>query len=827
LFLSAGHRRNTLNANYEEVGVSALTDTSYQGFKALVTAQNFGYKSSSPAFVTGVVYSDSDRDNFYSIGESVAGRTVQLFSGATLLGFTSTANAGGYQIQTSAFGLLEIVYSGAELIGDQAASFSLGSANVKYDLVDGLTIQTNVSATLTRHGMNLTLLSIDNINGSGNGYDNVVIGNKGNNILDGKDGNDMIVGGAGTDLAVFSDVVGNYTITYASGSQTFTFLGLDGYTDTVREVEFFGFADGTFSAAQIQAGANSVVTANAVATSASTIEGTATTKTVTFRVILSGAVLTTQTVDYVFAGTGAALANTNDVSGTMSGTLVFAPGETQKTLTLNVIADSIFEVNETLALMISNASSKIIIGSAVATTVLVNDDLAPSYIHGTALADTLVGTAYTDIMYGQGSNDKLSGAAGEDTLYGGAGDDIIDGGKGGDWMIGGTGNDTYVVDNLLDIVDETGGDGIDLVKSSISFSLSAVPGDVENLLLTGTAALSGSGNALANVITGNSGANTLYGLDGNDTLDGGLGNDTMFGGNGDDIYIVNAALDIVDETGTDGIDTVVSSVTLSLSNLATIKGDVENLTLTGTSALNATGNGLDNILRGNAGNNILAGLGGADVLDGGLGNDTASYAASASGVDASLSRGTGPGGDAEGDTYISIENLIGSSFNDILEGDAGNNVLDGGLGNDSVSYAFVSSGVKVSLALTTAQNTLGAGTDTLKNIENLIGSSHNDILTGSTLANIITGGAGDDIIDGGKGNDIFVYDQAGFGADTIKNFDDNMDKIQFCIALASDFDDFTISGNGTTSVLLTHGSDSIQFTSTANLTLSADDFLFA
>ena len=186
-------------------------------------------------------------------------------------------------------------------------------------------------------------------------------------------------------------------------------------------------------------------------------------------------------------------------------------------------------------------------------------------------------------------------------------------------MFGGLGNDTYVIDNVGDVVDETGGDGIDTIQTSIAFSLAAF-GAIENLTLTGSAAIAGTGNDLNNVLTGNAGANILTGLGGNDTLNGGAGADTLIGGTGDDTYVVDNVGDIVDETDGDGTDTIQSSITFSLSDAVHAKGAIENLTLTGTAAINGTGNALANIITGNAGNNILAGLGGADTLVGGAGH---------------------------------------------------------------------------------------------------------------------------------------------------------------------------------------------------------------
>ena len=291
--------------------------------------------------------------------------------------------------------------------------------------------------------------------------------------------------------------------------------------------------------------------------------------------------------------------------------------------------------------------------------------------------DTLSGL---ENLTGSAFNDTLLGTAGDNVLIGLGGNDTLNGGAGADTLLGGTGHDTYVVDNVGDVVNETGGDGIDTVQASISFSLADslhAIGAVENLTLTGLLAINGSGNDLDNVLIGNAANNILIGLGGNDTLNGGAGADTLLGGTGHDTYVVDNVGDVVNETGGDGTDTVQASISFSLADSLHAIGAVENLTLTGLLAINGTGNDLDNVLIGNAGNNLLAGLAGADLVDGGAGIDTASYAVSNAGVSVSLMTGLGSGGDAEGDTLIRIENLTGSAFNDTLEGDSGTNVLDG------------------------------------------------------------------------------------------------------------------------------------------------------
>jgi Ca2+-binding RTX toxin-like protein len=259
---------------------------------------------------------------------------------------------------------------------------------------------------------------------------------------------------------------------------------------------------------------------------------------------------------------------------------------------------------------------------------------------------SVTGNGLDNLITGNEGNNILEGGAGNDTLEGGNGNDTLDGGIGADSLVGGNGDDTYVVDDTGDIVDESSGSGIDTVFSSIDYSFADALGEVENLILTGTDNINGTGNGLDNLITGNEGDNILDGDAGNDTLDGGNGNDslnggiggdslvggdgedtlnggsgadTLRGGIGNDTYFVDNTGDVIIEYlsgGLGGIDSVESSVDYTLD------AQVENLTLIGADDINGTGNNLSNSITGNAGNNILNGGNGRDNLMGGSGNDT-------------------------------------------------------------------------------------------------------------------------------------------------------------------------------------------------------------
>ncbi len=376
-----------------------------------------------------------------------------------------------------------------------------------------------------------------------------------------------------------------------------------------------------------------------------------------------------------------------------------------------------------------------------------------SGVDGTNSADVM-GPGYTDAQ-----GDQIDGTDGNDDLiFGYGGRDSINGGLGNDTIIGGPGQDT------LD-----GGPGIDTADYSTSTSAVTVNlttgigsgGDAQGDVLSNFENLTGSN--YNDSLTGDAGANVLIGNAGNDTLRGGAGDDTLIGGPGADLLDGGTGIDSADYT-TSG-----AGVTVNLATGTGSGGDAQGDTLTGVENItgsfyndNLTGDGNANVLIGGGGNDTLSGgagndrlnggtgsdslLGGdgddtliggagADVLNGGNGNDTADYSASTSGVTVNLATGTGVGGDAQGDTLISIENLAGSALNDNLTGDGNANILSGGAGNDTLS-----------------------------------GGGGNDTLLGGAGSDTLIGGAGNDLLSGGAGNDLFLLGD-GFGADTITDFD--------------------------------------------------------
>jgi Ca2+-binding RTX toxin-like protein len=408
------------------------------------------------------------------------------------------------------------------------------------------------------------------------------------------------------------------------------------------------------------------------------------------------------------------------------------------------------------------------------------------------------------------------------TITGNDGNNVLDGGAGNDTLKGGAGNDTYILSAAGDVVIEEGSDSGDTVKSSAA-SLTAFAG-IENYFFTGSQGWSFTGDGADNLVSSGSGSDSLDGAGGNDTLlgnggndtlvggvgedmlDGGAGNDKMNGGAGNDTYVINAAGDsIAGEDAADTGDLVKSSVTVNLAALAA--GLIEHAILTGTTAINATGNGKDNALTGNGAANKLDGGAGADTLTGGNGADiytvddagdkvVETTAGSAGGIDlvnsaidfklgANFEKLTLTGSSDTDGTGNTLNNaILGNSGANRLDGGAGNDTMTGGKGNDT--YVVDSIGDVVSETIST-----GGGVDTVEsaltfslatrtNVEHLVltgagdtkgtGNALNNQITGNDGKNALDGGAGSDTLAGGKGDDTLT---GGLGADKLKGGEGN------------------------------------------------------
>jgi Ca2+-binding RTX toxin-like protein len=376
-------------------------------------------------------------------------------------------------------------------------------------------------------------------------------------------------------------------------------------------------------------------------------------------------------------------------------------------------------------------------------------------VFGTALSETVIGTNAADILWGLGGHDTL------------------DGGGGADLMDAGVGNDIYIVNNAYDQVREQAGAGVDTVRSSVSHLLYA---NVENLTLTGSSPLAGTGNALANIITGNASHNRL---------DGGGGRDVMKGGTGNDVYVVDISLDVIQEAINEGADTVESSASFVLP------ANVERLVLTGSAAINATGNALANQITGNGAANLIDGGAGADAMRGGAGDDI--YVVDQAGDIVSESSWEGASDTVRSAiTYTlpsNIEALVltgtaaidatGNSLFNSLTGNGAANRLNGGLGADLMKGGHGDDVYIVDHGGDVVHEAAAAGTDTVFSglsfvlplyVEHLAltggayaatGNGHANILTGTNSDNRLDGGAGADLMRGGVGSDLYIVDQAG------------------------------------------------------------------
>ena len=380
-------------------------------------------------------------------------------------------------------------------------------------------------------------------------------------------------------------------------------------------------------------------------------------------------------------------------------------------------------------------------------------------------------------------------------------------------LTGGAGNDIYVV-GTGDTVVEQLNEGIDRVQSAVTWTLAA---NVEQLTLTGAAAINGTGNSLNNVLIGNSAPNVLDAESGDDTLNGGAGEDTLIGGIGNDTYIVDNVGDVVIENINEGTDLVQSSVSYLLT------ASVEDLTLTGTVAINATGNSLNNMLTGNSGANILDGAAGADTMIGGTGNDT--YVVDDAGDAVTEIANQGIDTVQSAITYVlgmEVENLTligstaidgtGTGLNNILEGNIASNILtgldgndrlDGGAGADTLVGGVGNDIYVVDNEDDIVTENLNEGTDLVQSTVSYTLTANVEHLTltgitaisgiGNVLNNRLTGNSAANQLAGGLGNDTYVVSA---GDTVIELANEGMDTVQSEVSwtLGANLENLTLTG---------------------------------
>ncbi|QNM83498.1 calcium-binding protein [Sphingomonas sabuli] len=371
----------------------------------------------------------------------------------------------------------------------------------------------------------------------------------------------------------------------------------------------------------------------------------------------------------------------------------------------------------------------------------------------------------------------------------------------------------------FDLGDEGSNSGVD---SFVTFTNESASEEVFTIRFSeyGDQIFEGGETFVANIsVTGHpssgdgGGNDLLHGGLGNDTIAGQWGDDSLYGDDGNDVLIGGTGTDILD--GGEGEDRVSYADASSAVDVDLRITSGQNTEGAGTDTLIAieqvSGSAFGDRLVGNDSNNTLFGSGGDDVLIGGLGNDALNGGYGIDTVDyrsatASISMvGGNVTGGAGSDTLSSIENIIGSNYNDTIEGTStdnvlrgedgsdtirgglGDDILDGGEGNDTVSYAGLMDGVTVDLNRSGAQDTGGGGVDTLSDFEDITGTFNNDTLIGDDQNNVLDGAIGDDQVLGGGGNDI-IY--AYLGNDFVDGGDQND------IVYANDGSDVLLGGSG-------------------------------
>ncbi len=552
-------------------------------------------------------------------------------------------------------------------IGTDKVSYTDSTSAVTVSLVTGAT-NTGGSAAGD------VLTNIENLTGSS--YNDTLTGDSNNNTILGGLGADIINGGAGTDLVSYIDSTSAVTVSLVTGATNsggtaagdvltnFENLWGSTYNDTLTGNSSANIITGDEGDDTIIGGLGADTLDGGLGTD--TISYTDSTVAVTVSLVAgssntggsaAGDILTNfeNITGSNYNDTLTGDANNNTIIGGLGADRIDGAAGT----------DFVSYISSTSAITVSMVNGATNAGGEAAGDLLYN-------------IENLLGSAYGDSITGNSSNNVISGDAGNDTIIGGLGADTLDGGLGVD---------------TISYTDSTSAVTVSLVAGSTNTGGSAagdVLADFEKLI----------GSNYNDTLRGNDNNNSIIGGSGNDTIRGGLGGDTLDGGLGTDTISYSDSSAVTVSLVTGATNTGGHAAGDVLSNFENLVGsDWGDDLLIGNSGANYISGGL------NGNDTIMGGLG-ADTLNGGGGSDTVSYADSTSGVTVSLVAGaTNSGGTAAGDILTSFENIIGSSYNDILTGNSSNNAIIGGLGSDRIDggagtdFASYSSSSAVTVSL--------------------------------------------------------------------------------------------------------------------------------
>jgi Ca2+-binding RTX toxin-like protein len=394
---SSGHRANILKDTAREIGVGIEIGT-YHGWNVLMTTEDFA-TSGSDYFITGVAYDDTDGDGFYTPGEGRGGVGVSARPVSGAASTVTTPAAGGYAIDAPS-GDYTVTFAGGGIPKAVTVGVAMAGHNVKLDLIGANAVASSETVTLLGNAKDVHLLGKGNVDATGNGLDNLIVGNTGRNDLVGGGGDDTIDGGGGEDTVHFSDVLANYAVSIANGVATIAHTGAAGDgTDRVENVEQFLFEDGLRSWQDLVAG---------------TGPGPVDTGPVDPGPVDPGP---------VDPGPGANVIDGTGGNDTLKGTAA---------------ADIINGFDGADVLQGRDGNDTVSGGGG-------NDKIKGDFWNaGKAGGDDVVdGGGGNDTLGGGKGNDWLSGGAGNDKLQGDAGNDTLDGGAGNDKLTGGAGADTF------------------------------------------------------------------------------------------------------------------------------------------------------------------------------------------------------------------------------------------------------------------------------------------------------------------------------------------------------------------------------------------------